>query len=263
MKKKILLIGENSFIGRHLEITLKTDYLVEKISYRDIDLVDTNYDVVINCALDPDLRSSPYNPNKDIDIKVARRFTGHFIMFSSRKVYGTYEHLHTFTENSQLNPCDHYSANKVITESKIAEQTDNHTILRASNVFGYEYNRKSFMGYMMDRLKDSGTIEIDISPYTIKDFISVDDLAVITKAVVDKQLKGVYNLGSGIGELTGNIAKYLIKGYGSGDLLCKSKQLKDQFILDNTKLLQHLQIENYQFNIEKAIVDLGKQLCKI
>ena len=262
--KKILLIGMNGFIGSHLKMTLDLHFIVDCISHKNIDGVKYNdYDVIINCSLHPDLRSSSYDEKKDIDLKASRKFKGHFIMFSSRKVYGSFDDLITFTEESQLNPDDHYSTNKVITESKIIAERNNFTILRASNVFGFEYQRKSFMGYLMNKLKDSGNIEINISPYSKKDFISVFDISAITPTIVEDQIKGVYNFSSGIGELTGNVAKYLIKGYGSGDLISTSKELKDQFILDNSKLLKTLEIEDYDFDIENWFIRMGKRLCKI
>jgi nucleoside-diphosphate-sugar epimerase len=197
-----------------------------------------------------------------MDLKIARQFSGHFIMISSRKVYGTNDSLIEYTEDSPYNPSDYYSWNKTITEKILSTEHENVTILRASNVFGFEYKRKTFMGFLMDQLKDKGNIEIDISPFSTKDFISVQDTCKLINLVVEKQLKGIYNISSGYGEMVGHTAEYLIKGYGSGNLISKSKERKDQFILNNKKLLEALNIE-IDFNIEDQMKKLGEHLCKI
>ena len=174
----------------------------------------------------------------------------------------TTDNLLTYTEESPINPYDYYGWNKSTTEKLLDMEHDNHTILRASNVFGFEYQRKSYMGFLMNQLKDKGNIEIDISPFTTRDFISVQDTSKLINLVVDKEIKGTYNLSSGIGEVVGYTADYLIKGYGGGSLISKSKERKDQFILDNKKLLNALNID-IEFNIEDQIIKLGEQLCRI
>jgi dTDP-4-dehydrorhamnose reductase/UDP-glucose 4-epimerase len=183
-------------------------------------------------------------------------------MFSSRKVYGSNNDLLFYTEDSPINPNDHYGLNKAYTENTIKSERDKNIILRASNVFGLEYQRKSYMGFLMNQLKDSSNIEIDVSPYTTRDFISVQDVSKLVNLIVEKEIKGTYNLSSGYGEMVGSTADYLIKGYGSGSLISKSKERKDQFILDNTKLLNALNID-MEFDIENQMIKLGEQLCKI
>jgi len=261
--KKILLVGKNSFIGNQLILDLSYSNMVDCISHQNIDDLNCkDYDFIINCSLHPDYRNQPYSFDNDIDLKISRKFSGHFIMLSSRKVYGTNNDLLTYTEDSPVNPSDYYGWNKSITEKILTSEHENVTILRASNVFGFEYKRKTFMGFLMDQLKDKGNIEIDISPFTIKDFISVQDLSKLINLVVDKEIKGIYNISSGCGELTGYIAEYLIKGYGIGSLISKSKERKDQFILDNKKLLNALNIE-MEFDIKDQIIKLGERLCRI
>ena len=261
--KKILLVGKNSFIGNHLLIDLSITNMVDCISHLNIDDVKYNdYDVIINCSIHPDYRNQSYSFDKDMDLKISRKFSGHFIMLSSRKVYGTNDNLLSYTEEFQINPSDYYGWNKSTTEKLLDMEHDNHTILRASNVFGFEYQRKSYMGFLMNQLKNKGNIEIDISPFTTRDFINVEDTSKLINLVVEKEIKGTYNLSSGVGEMVGYTADYLIKGYGSGSLISKSKERKDQFILDNKKLLNALNID-IEFDIENQIIKLGEQLCRI
>jgi len=261
--KKILLVGKNSFIGYQLLIDLSQTNMVDCISHLNIDDVKyDDYDCVINCSIHPDYRNQSYNFEKDMDLKISRQFSGNFIMISSRKVYGTNDNLLEYTEDSPYNPSDYYGWNKTITEKILTTEHENVTILRASNVFGFEYKRNSYMGFLINQLKNKGSIEIDISPFTTRDFISVQDVSKLINLVVEKEIKGTYNLSSGVGEMVGYTAEYLIKGYGSGDLISKSKERKDQFILDNKKLLNALNID-IEFDIENQMIKLGEQLCKI
>jgi len=261
--KRILLVGKNSFICKQLLIDLSMVNYVDCISFHNLgDVVYNDYDYIINCAIHPDYRSQPYSYNNDIDLKISRKFSGYFIMFSSRKVYGSNNDLLYYTEDSPINPNDHYGLNKSFTENTIKSERNKNIILRASNVFGLEYQRKSYMGFLMNQLKDSGNIEIDVSPYTIRDFICVQDVSKIVNLIVEKEIEGTYNLSSGYGEMVGSTAEYLIKGYGRGNLVSKSKERRDQFILDNKKLLTALNVD-IEFNIKDQMMNLGEQLCKI
>lgn len=262
--KKILLVGKNSFIGSELFFNLPSDMIVDRIPHSSLDAVlNFKYDIIINFAIHPLYKTSSYLEENDIDIKIAKSFPdSHQIMISSRKVYGSSDDLLTYSEDSPYNPTDCYGWNKMTTEIEIARLKDNFTILRGSNIFGFEYQRKSYMGFLMNQLKDTGNIKIDVSPFTTKDFISVQDASKLINLVVEKGIKGTYNLSSGIGEVVGYTAEYLIRGYGRGDLISKSKERKDQFILNNEKLLNALDY-NAEFNHEEAIEKLGRQLCKI
>jgi len=261
--KHVLIVGQNSFIGSKLFTSYSHTHMVDMVPHSILDEVSfIKYDVVINCSINPLYRNSPYSEDIDMDLKVSRKFDGHYIMFSSRKVYGSNDQLYTYTEQSPINPTDHYGWNKAMTEQKIAQEKSSYTIFRASNIYGLEYQRNSIMGFLMTQLKDKGNIEIDISPYTQKDYIYLEDAINLIVKAVEKQSQGVYNLSSSEGQLFGNIANWLLEGYGSGSLLCKSKQVKDQFILDNTKLLDFLDID-YQFNNQQIITLLGKHLSNL
>jgi dTDP-4-dehydrorhamnose reductase len=260
---KTLIIGKNSFIGKCAYSSINN---AEKISYQDIDKVNLkDYNVILNCSMMDEYRSSVYNDNIDVDIKLARiaeKAKIHYIMISTRKVYGISNSLAKYNERSHLNPSDRYSENKLITEYKIKELTDCYTILRPSNVFGYEPRRKSFMGFCMNQLIDTNKIVYDVSANTIRDFIDVNTFSKVLSRICELKAKGLYNVGSNIGLSVGDVSKYLIKGYGSGNLIADSEKLFDQFILDNTKIKSELGINIDIVDFEKIIVDLGSKLYK-
>lgn len=260
---KTLIIGNNSFIGKSAYQIINN---TKKISYSDIDKINLKeYNVILNCSMSEQYRNESYNEDNDLDIKLARiaeKSNIHYVMISTRKVYGISNSVTTYNERSELNPSDRYSENKLITEYKIKEMLDSYTILRPSNVFGYEPGRKSFMGFCMNQLKDSNKIVYDVSANTIRDFIDVNTFSKVLNRVCELKVKGLYNVGSNFGLSVGDVSKYLIKGYGSGQLIADSDKTFDQFILDNTKIKSELGINIDIVDFEKIIVELGSKLYK-
>ena len=263
--KKILLIGKTGFIGSNLCNVLSRRYFIDCISYSNIDDVSTDYDVVINCCIQPEYRIQKYNEDIDFDLKVARKFKGQFVMFSSRKVYGNSDTLKTYNESSPVNPKENYSENKLITENKIIDSKDNYIIFRASNVFGFEPGRNSFLGFCIDQLINNNSIVFDLDHKVKRDFIYIKTLCDLVKASISEEVNGVYNLSSNIPYDIGNIARNLIIGYDNkSTFTCTGiNNIKDQFVLDNFKLLTALKDVDINYDLDDIIQNLGKQICKI
>lgn len=259
-----LIVGKTSFIGNELA-KLKT---YDIVAYKDIHHVDfSEYDGVINCALNPVFKTQTYDEKIDVDYEIAKiayKNNCHYVMISTRKVYGSSAELKTYTEESPTNPFDFYGENKLICENKIqSEFGDKAVIVRGSNLFGFELERQSFMGFCMNQLRHSEKIIFSISDKTKRDFIDVNSSACMLNEISKKKLTGIYNLSSNHGLEIGKVAKHLIRGYGKGEFLCTSDIIKEQFIIDNTKLLKELKLISNPIYITSVIEDLGKELCKI
>jgi nucleoside-diphosphate-sugar epimerase len=186
-------------------------------------------------------------------------------MISTSKVYGNSNELTIYNETSEEIPFDYYGENKLITEKKlIFNFGDRVTILRGSNIFGYEYGRNSFMGFCMTQLVNIGIIKFNVSETIKRDFLFVEDAAFIIEKVCEEKPIGVYNLSSNYGLQIGNIARSLIDGYSyGGKFEFDPKKLDRQFILDNSKLKNSLKMDIGPFNYTKIFENLGEQLCKI
>ena len=258
--KRTLIIGKNSFIGKAFYHSTKN---VDIISYSDIDKVDFfKYNVVLNCAITPEFKIEDYKQRNDLDYQVAILAAAnkcHYIMFSTRKVYGLCDDLQILNEESKLNANDYYGDNKATSERKIILFGGSVTILRASNVYGFEYGRNSFMGFCMNQLKHTDKIVYSISDKSKRDFISIKSVCKVLNKVVELKPQGIYNLSSNYGTEIGDVARSLIEGYGRGEFMVTGNQVKDQFILDNTKLLKTLNIELPIFQ-KKYIKKLGEKL---
>jgi dTDP-4-dehydrorhamnose reductase len=261
MAQKVLVVGENSFIAKHLLTFDKVSYY----NFNDVDL--SKYDTVINCALNPLYKSKPYDESIDVDLSVGKRTCDsglHYIMLSTSKVYGNSHELKTYAEEDECFPYDYHSENKLITEQKLltnySQQT---TILRGSNIFGYEPGRDSFTGYCIKQLIENNSIELTIDKNTIRDFLPVEVAADIIKRVVEYQPTGIYNLSSGDGITVGDFIYILMSGYNmNGKIIYKDSKPDRQFILNNKKLFNRIMIAYDNKNIYTKIQDIGI-LCKI
>jgi len=261
MAQKVLVVGENSFIAKHL-------LTYDKVSYYNFNEVDlSKYDAVINCALNPLYKSNSYNEEYDVDLSVGKRTCDsglHYIMLSTSKVYGNSHELKTYTEEDECFPYDYHSENKLITEQKLlSNYSQQTTILRGSNIFGYEPGRDSFTGYCIKQLIETNSIELTIDKNTVRDFLPVEVAADIIKRVVDLGPIGVYNLSSGFGITVEDFVYILMSGYNmNGKIIYKDSKPDRQFILNNKKLFNRMMIAYDNKNIFTKIQDIGI-LCKI
>ena len=259
---KILVVGKNSFIGQNFSNQSSN---IDLISHKEISTTDFSpYGTVVNCSISPDFRTKKYEERNDIDFIVAKKAhenACHFVMLSTRKVYGQSNDLNTYTELSEINPVDNYSENKYITENKIQNNFGNYTILRASNVFGNEHGRNSFLGFCLTQLKKTDKIVFELSDKIKRDFIHVNEVSKVLKIVCDSKKTGTYNLSSNYALEIGDVAKNLIEGYDSGSFEFGDK-ITDQFVLDNNKLQSEFNIKiTKKYTNELKMI--GENLCKI
>jgi len=266
---KILIVGKNSFIGNSLS-KVKDGNKFKRISYNQ--LYDTNlkdYDVVVNCSLHPNFKTSIYHLAIDVDYDVAHKAYEngcHYVMISTRKIYGSSTVLKKYNELSEENPYDHYSENKLKSEKKILAQFgDRATVIRGSNLFGYEPNRNSMMGYFLNQLDKDGQIKYNILSTTSKDIIHVDDATKIISKVCSHKPLGIYNLGTSYPYTMLNIGLFLLNGFNNGMIENRMKfegeMYGEQFVLDTSKICSTLNIETPSVQTyPKIISDIGAKL---
>ena len=261
---KVVIIGKRSFIGYALfcELNDHIEFDPTLIGH-DVTFYDVNdYDVVVNCSIAPEYSSQKYDAKFDMDFKWAKDIKSdtRFIMISTRKVYGYSESLMTYNEDSPIKPFDYYSENKAITETFVRNNIENHTILRGSNLFGFEYGKKSFMGYCMNQLKSNGRIRYNLDPSIKRDFIDIHTSCRMIKEIINQKVSGTFNLSANRGLEIGKISEYLIDGFGSGELYIESPGKAEQFIIDNKKLEHATNCKILEIPYHKIISDLGREL---
>ena len=261
---KVLIVGKNSFISQYLS-RHSNFFSVSYKDYKNVDLKD--YDVVLNCALNPLSITSYYDVNNDVDFEIAKWANDnkcHYIMFSTRKVYGSSTELKEYYEDSKLKPYDYYSENKVISELKIQSYFgDSSTIIRGSNWYGRELGRNSFMGYFLNSLDKNGGIVYTVSSDTQKDLLYVMDAADAIASMCYKKETGIFNLGSGYGTKIGDVGNWLITGYGQANVKSESNELGEQFILNSDLIYNVLDIQRPQVLNKDIIKNIGSYYARL
>ncbi len=153
--KKILITGENSYIGQsfieYVKVNDPEKFMVETISVRNTKWEIFNfskYDVILHLAgiahasTNPKHESLYYRINRDLTIQIARKAkeekVRHFIFMSSILVYGDPKDG-TITKHTKPNPKNFYGKSKLEAEEALRKIEDSNfkvTILRAPMIYG-------------------------------------------------------------------------------------------------------------------------------
>ena len=268
---RIILSGSGSFIARAVAQACRSrgaDYL----GLRHDDPIDGKAgadDCVINFALDPQYRSGEYHEEQDRDLAAARAATragAHFLMLSTRRVYPAAVRWRAAEATDATGDETAYGRNKARTEKAVRETCgDAAAIFRLSNIFGYEYNhpvpRRSFLGQMLYALKLQNTIFFDMHPDTRRDFLPVEICAGL---LVDRALDrsaGTFNLGGGFPIPCGDLAEWIMQGFGGGKLVSDPAIVRDEFFLSMEKWRAHFgplpidvaTLQNYCFELGERL----------
>lgn len=225
---------------------------------------------VVNFALDPAYRQSPYDERIDADLRVGRMAAERglrYVLPSTRKVYAPDALARPgaggASESAPLGPTDHYGRNKLRTEEALrALLGEALTVLRIANVVGAERTpgRPVFMETMLASLAAEGRIRLDVSPFVRRDFIPADDFARALCAVLEHDLRGVWNLGSGRAVEVGRLALWVIEGFGRGELHVTNPRDHDAFVLDVSALERIAGPLSPAGRLERLCRDLGRTL---
>lgn len=268
---RLVVIGSTSFIGRELCASwqAKGRPMLALRRPEDADVAGLGQDdVIVNCCMHPDYRNQSYSEAIDVELQTARSLAAascRQIMLSTRRVYSPAERWGARESDPARGDDTLYGKNKARTESALRDLLDRLTILRLSNVFGFEYARgreprRSFFGLMLHRLKERGEILFDMAAETRRDFIPVSAAArAIARVADDADAPQILNVGVGEAVRCGDLAEAIIAGFGSGTLRAEGP-VTDEFYLDmsafNTRYGPHEQ----PTGVTGAARRLGEQL---
>lgn len=267
--QRITLIGKTSFIAKSLleyGIGKNWQWLSHQEALGQSEWI-RNTDCVINLAYAPDLRHQIYDPNSDVDSQLAHKVQGqniHYIMLSSRMVYGQQHDGNELHEDISVAPNSIYGINKHIIEGKLCDilGPQRVTILRPSNIFGFEPARQSFFGIALTKLHAEARITYDMSPFVKRDFFAVRRFGEVVNIIANNPKSGIYNIGSGFGTETGLIAEWLIEGFGGkGELLITNMRRHDIFWLNMDKTYSTFDLaETNQDDLRQDCIKCGVYL---
>lgn len=238
----VLAIGKNSFLARSWAAQSSISEHVRFVHHGAIGDPECLREVetVVNFAEHAEAEDRPLRPEEDVAGRVADWLADmdcRLVLLSSRQVYGPSDAPRHETDAPA--PVQITGRNKLQSERLATERLgDRVTILRCANIVGYERDagRKRFMAMLLRSLARDGVILLDISRDTKKDFLPDTGFADILDNVVRRPVPGIFNVGSGIATPVGQIADWVIEGYGSGTVEDNGSPVRDAFSLDVERL---------------------------
>jgi len=235
-----MAVGAGSFLLRSLGAAgIAFDRVVPHDAAGDDGIFD-GMDCLVNFALDPRAKTTPYDPEHDFEAALARRVARrpmHYLMLSTRRVYGDGGGF-AIPESRAPAPADAYGRSRAASEAAVRDALGGRaTILRLANVFGFERvpGRSTFFARMLDGLAREDRITFDMGEQSRRDFLPAAAFAPALAAAARLRPGGVFNIGSGIATPAGQVARWLTEGYGRGALDATSTAARDEFSLDVTR----------------------------
>ena len=273
MKKKIIIIGKNGFIGSNLTKLLKKKFDVKLYDYRKflninpIFFFDLSY--VINCTSNKQYVKKKYSEKNDFDFQISKKIKDlncKMIFFTTRKIYKLGDNL---KESGRLKPNCNYSKNKLRTEKKLLKSLKNRIlVLRISNLIGINKSNnnnkkihKTFIDSFFFNIQ-RGIIFNNEKNY--KDFLSINKFCEIVEKLVTKEVAGVYNVSIGqkvyLNKLINWLNLFNKNKYKSIDI---PKSYKTEcFYLNNDKLMKKINIKNRLIDLQKDCKSISKIFFK-
>ena len=268
MTARVLVVGRNSFLAREFAAR-HGDVVARAIGHGEAGDARPyeGATCVVNFAFAPALHDAEYDPALDIDLVAARRAQAagaRYVMISSRRVYGEAAQWNA-AETGDAPGRDAYGRNKARIERSLAALLGERlTVLRPGNAVGYEPEpgRRRFAAYLLDQLRAGGRIRLTVSPGTRRDLVPVEFLCRAVRAAAVDARPGVYNVGAGRATAVGDAARWLIEGFGAGDIVDAGGGAQDEFLLDSAKLARSFGLACAPGGVEAALKDAGRRLAK-
>ena len=269
MKKKILIVGKNSFVGANLYKKLKNVFLVKIVDYKSFFKIATDelssINTIINCSISKDYVYKKYLVKNDRDFEIfqkVKKFKCKMIFLSSRKVYLPGDDL---TEHSKLKPTCNYSKNKLKTEKALNFNLKKKVlILRITNLVGIDnskFKKKKIHQTFADTFFYYIKKNIIFDNYSdYKDFLSIDKFCEIVKILIMKDAYGIYNVSIGqkiyLNDLIEWLNTYNLKKPKT--IIRKKKYTSDLFFLNNYKLMKKIDINNSVLQLKNDCKKISK-----
>jgi UDP-glucose 4-epimerase len=271
----ILVIGRKSFLASSFVAAHGADG-IRHAAWADVARPETfdGIGCVVSFAIDPRYQREAYDPAVDCDRTVAEAIgraqgdgrmpaDAHVVMVSTRKVYGPAGD-EPLVETRTPAPQDAYGRNKLVTEQLLRDRFGpNLTILRLSNIFGFEDlpGRRTFLGLLLRSLREEGVIRYDVSPFARKDFLPVEAFAAALVKVVRARPGGLFNLGSGVALEVGWLAMWILEGHGRGSLSVIDPSIRDAFAMDVGRFVGRFGPVASRDDIRTACLAIGRRLA--
>lgn len=232
---RILVTGSSGFLGNHLVKKLNSNYEIFTITNLDLsnssielDLYvrENNIGTIVHLA-NPRVYTSNEAMGQTLVmlknvLQVCQSNSIKLIYPSTWEVYSGYRTDRIYaTEALPLFPIGAYGETKYLAENLInlyiKQGSLNCAVLRFSPIYGYGSDRPKFIYTFMEKaIKNEDIITHKyINGFPTLDLLNINDAIDCLREVIDKNVTGFYNVGSGTSISTNDVAKLVVKEFNS------------------------------------------------
>ena len=165
-----------------------------------------------------------------------------FVYASSTRVYSGLSVDDLASENKAIslipNAVNLFDVSKLLGES-LCQRMENPKvrIARLSNVYGAEQSKSTFLGAVVDEVKQTSAVTIHDSPESVKDYIAIDDVCEVLEHIILRGNERLYNIASGMNVECKSIAQWIEQaGY---DVSFSGQNLPRRFAQIDVALLKN------------------------
>lgn len=216
---RFTVFGASGFIGSHLAEFIRTKDTEVFCPKRDEQInINENLGNIIYCiGLTADFREKPFETIEAHVCKLKDLLQKHifdsFTYISSTRIYihniGKVDE-HTMIPISVNDPFDLFNSSKLTGELLTLNSRKPKTrVVRISNVIGNDFSSKNFITSIIRSALSDGKIVLRTTPYSSKDYISVDDVVKLLYHISLRGESSIYNLASGINTTNEEICKII------------------------------------------------------
>lgn len=201
----ISVFGHKGFIGSQVVSELQKREIPFYLPERDEDLTGRQYGKLIYCiGLTADAKKKPFDTiqahiNKLSDIIRTAQFD-EILYASSTRVYvhgsGEISESDLIQVNTE-DPFELFNLTKLTGESLLINTVPNSKVIRYSNVYGVDKESENFLTAVIKEALNTGNVNLQTTPDSSKDYISVFDAARLTVDIAMSGKQRIYNVASG------------------------------------------------------------------
>jgi UDP-glucose 4-epimerase len=145
-------------------------------------------------------------------------------------------------ETDPVNAIDSYSRIKLINERFVLSRGG--VAARFSNIYGPGMSADNLLSHIFSQVNNIAPIRLK-NLNSVRDFIWIEDAANAVIEMIDPTLKGLFNVGTGVGTSIRELVKIVLElsNQGERELLSEELDLKEScIVLDITKALSHFKL---------------------